>query len=58
MYFDRLAQRDSEYKVLPSEYDWLMAKEICERLEIFYDATLLFFGSSYPTANVFSPKDM
>ena len=33
--FHRLSQRDNQYKALPSEYDWMMANEICQRLEYF-----------------------
>ena len=53
--FDRLSQRESQYKALPNTHDWQMANEICQNLEIFYDVTLLFSGT-YPTANVFFPK--
>ena len=54
--FDRLSQRESQYKALPSAHDWQMANEICQKLEIFYDVTLLFSGTSYPIANIFFPK--
>lgn len=54
--FDRLAARDTQYKTLPSEIEWMKAKEICERLEVFYDVTNLFSGTEYPTANVYFPK--
>jgi len=40
--FDRLSQRESQYKAFPSAHDWEMANEICQKLEIFYDVTLLF----------------
>jgi len=33
-----------------------MANEIFQKLKIFYDVTLLFFDTSYPTANIFIPK--
>jgi len=33
-----------------------MASEFCQKLEILYDVTLLFSGTSYPTANIFFPK--
>jgi len=54
--FDRLSQRETQYKALPSAYDWQMASEICQKLEIFYDVTLLFSSTSYPTTNIFFPK--
>ena len=54
--FHRLSQRDNQYKALPSEHDWMMANEICQRLELFYDVTLLFSSTLYPTVNVVFPK--
>lgn len=54
--FSRLAQREAQYKTLPSESDWMMANEICDKLEIFYEVTQLFSGTLYPTANVYFPK--
>jgi len=54
--FDRLSNRESQYKALPSAHDWQMANEICQKYKIFYDVTLLFFGTSYPTANIFYSK--
>jgi len=33
-----------------------MTNEICQKLKIFYDVTLMFFGTSYPTGNIFFPK--
>lgn len=54
--FDRLAKRYSEYKTLPSENEWMEAKEICKHLEVFYEVTQLFSGTMYPTANVYFPK--
>ncbi|WOK93817.1 zinc finger BED domain-containing protein RICESLEEPER 1-like [Canna indica] len=44
--FGRLVQCKPQYKSLPSEYDWEMAKEICHRLELFYGVTKLFSASS------------
>ena len=54
--FGRLEKRDTQYKTLPSENEWMKAKEICERLEVFYDVTQLFSGTKFPTANVYFPK--
>ncbi|KAL5572837.1 hypothetical protein UlMin_022435 [Ulmus minor] len=54
--FARLKQREPQYKFLPSEHDWVMAKEMCERLSPFYKATLLFSGTNYPTSNLFFPE--
>lgn len=51
--FPRLKQRESLYKRVPSEEDWLKTKLIVDKLEMFYEATLLFSGTKYPTANLF-----
>lgn len=48
--FRRLKARDSQYKCLPKER---VAMEVCDRLQVFYEITLTFSGSKYPTANVF-----
>jgi len=40
--FRRLKQRESQYKSLPTERDWEFAKEICDRLQLFYEVTLIF----------------
>nr|XP_048321651.1 zinc finger BED domain-containing protein DAYSLEEPER-like [Ziziphus jujuba var. spinosa] len=53
--FPRLKQRESLYKCLPSDQDWDLAKEVCERLELFYEVTEIFSGTKYPTANLFFP---
>ncbi|TXG49073.1 hypothetical protein EZV62_024948 [Acer yangbiense] len=37
--FARLKQRESQYNCLPSEKDWKLAKEICDRLELFFEVT-------------------
>ncbi|TXG63502.1 hypothetical protein EZV62_010496 [Acer yangbiense] len=49
--FPRLRQRDSQYKYVPTENDWVFAKEISDRLEVFFVATEQFSGTKYPTAN-------
>ncbi|WOL13352.1 zinc finger BED domain-containing protein RICESLEEPER 2-like [Canna indica] len=54
--FGRLVQREPQYKSLPSEYDWEMAKEICHRLELFYGVIELFSSTLYPTSNVYFSK--
>nr|KAJ0209822.1 hypothetical protein LSAT_V11C400161450 [Lactuca sativa] len=53
--FDRVKTRDSKYTCFPTEKDWELASEICERLQLFYEVTVMFSGSKYPTANVFFP---
>ncbi|KAJ9542939.1 hypothetical protein OSB04_029445 [Centaurea solstitialis] len=44
--FQCLKQRDSQYTSLPTERDWEFAKEICNRLQLFYEVTVMFSGSS------------
>jgi hypothetical protein len=51
--FSRLKQRNSSYTSLPNERDWHIAKEICERLELFYNVTEIFSDTTYPTANMY-----
>ncbi|KAH6766168.1 hypothetical protein C2S52_017151 [Perilla frutescens var. hirtella] len=36
---------------LPTEHDWMLAREICERLEFFYVLIEMFSATSCPTAN-------
>lgn len=33
-------------------HDWQFAEHVCEKLNIFYDVTLLFSGRHFPTANL------
>ncbi|KAJ0564427.1 putative HAT dimerization domain, ribonuclease H-like superfamily, hAT-like transposase, RNase-H [Helianthus annuus] len=51
--FKRLKQRDTQYNSLPSERDWELASNICQKLKVFYEVTELFSGTKYPTANIF-----
>ncbi|CAN0829998.1 Zinc finger BED domain-containing protein RICESLEEPER 2 [Linum grandiflorum] len=54
--FYRLKSRDPRYKTSPTENDWWFAKEICGKLQVFYEVTELFSGSNYPTSNLFFAK--
>ncbi|XP_050147522.1 zinc finger BED domain-containing protein RICESLEEPER 2-like [Malus sylvestris] len=54
--FPRLKQRESQYKCLPDDRDWEMAREICEKLKLFYNVFELFSGTKYPTTNLYFPK--
>ena len=51
--FPRLKIRDPNFSCEPSDYDWMIAATIAEKLEVFYDATKLFSGRKYPTANCY-----
>ncbi|KAK2641615.1 hypothetical protein Ddye_023378 [Dipteronia dyeriana] len=54
--FYRLNQRKSQYKTRIAESDWELAKEMCDKLKIFYSVTEMFSGTKYPTSNVFFHK--
>ena len=54
--FIRLKQRDSKYKTLPTESEWEIAREVCNRLKVFFTVTELFSGTKYPTANLYFPQ--
>ena len=53
--FPRLKLFESHYVLVLSEAEWETAKEVCDRLELFYNVTELFSGTRYPTANMFFP---
>ncbi|KAF1887721.1 hypothetical protein Lal_00023728 [Lupinus albus] len=40
--FQRLSLRENLYKTLSSENDWEMANEICQKLKLLYNVTLVF----------------
>ena len=52
-FFSQLRQRDPQYRKLvpklPNEEDWVLAKEMYERLKPFFKITEFFSGTSYPT---------
>ena len=54
--FPRLSHREPQYKYDPNDLDWNLAKEICERLELFYEVTEIFYGTKYPTSNLYFPN--
>ena len=41
--------------LVPSEAEWETAKDVCDRLELFYNVTEFFSGTRYLTANMFFP---
>ncbi|KAI5350846.1 hypothetical protein L3X38_003737 [Prunus dulcis] len=51
--FPRLKHREPLYKEVPSESDWAKTKELVDKLAMFYDVTVLFSGTKYPTANLY-----
>ena len=54
--FPKLAKRESNYKSLPTDEEWEKAKDICGRLQIFYDVTQLFLVTGFPNVNIYFPK--
>ncbi|CAL8086874.1 unnamed protein product [Prunus armeniaca] len=49
----QLRHREPLYKELSSESDWAKTKELVDKLNMFYDVTVLFSGTKYPTANLY-----
>ncbi|KAL6334197.1 hypothetical protein AAG906_006784 [Vitis piasezkii] len=54
--FSCLKQCDKLYTIVPSKEEWNLAREICERLKLFYNITKLFSRQNYPTSNTFFIK--
>ncbi|XP_038973013.1 zinc finger BED domain-containing protein RICESLEEPER 2-like [Phoenix dactylifera] len=51
--FPMYKERDSNYKWLPSEEDWIRATEVSKFLEVFNEVIEVFSGRQYPTSNLF-----
>lgn len=54
--FEKLKAREKKFKCCPTKDDWKFAKEICDRLKLFFDITESFSGTKYVTANLFFLK--
>ncbi|XP_060969020.1 zinc finger BED domain-containing protein RICESLEEPER 2-like [Cannabis sativa] len=54
--FQHLAWSDSNYEHCPSKDEWERVEKVWKFLKVFYDATLVFSGSKYPTANLYFPN--
>ena len=54
--FEKLKAREKKFDCCPTKDDWMFAKEICDRLKLFFDITESFSGTKYVTANLFFPK--
>lgn len=54
--FARLKQCASAYKILPSDHDWMLTNEMCDKLKLVYSMTEMFLGTKYPTSNIYFPK--
>ena len=53
--FERLSIREKKF-TCPTGEDWVFAKEVCDRLKVFFDVTELLSGTSYVTASLFFPQ--
>ncbi|XP_075640326.1 zinc finger BED domain-containing protein RICESLEEPER 1-like [Castanea sativa] len=51
--FSRLTKSEASYTCLPHDYDWKVAKDIYERLELFYSVTEFFSSRKYSTTNMY-----
>nr|GLL16918.1 zinc finger BED domain-containing protein RICESLEEPER 2-like [Ipomoea trifida] len=51
--FPIFAQREPSYKCCPSLEDWSKIEHVLSILEVFYEATQVISGTTYPTSNVF-----
>ncbi|XP_024025221.1 zinc finger BED domain-containing protein RICESLEEPER 2-like [Morus notabilis] len=54
--FQHLELSDSNYKHCPSSAEWDKVEKIKTFLKLFYDATLKFSRTKYPTANLYFPS--
>ncbi|KAL4351826.1 hypothetical protein GQ457_06G005140 [Hibiscus cannabinus] len=51
--FKQMAVVDSSFRHCPNTEEWEMLEKIRDILEPFYDITMMFSGSDYPTANLY-----
>ncbi|CAH1432163.1 unnamed protein product [Lactuca virosa] len=51
-----LAKTDANYVHCPSFEEWSRIEKICNFLQVFYDVSLAFSGSKYPTSNIYFPN--
>ncbi|KAK9995452.1 hypothetical protein SO802_020138 [Lithocarpus litseifolius] len=54
--FQHLELTDYNFKHCPTVNEWKKAEKIKKFLAVFYDATLVFSGAKYPTANLYFPQ--
>ncbi|CAH1426266.1 unnamed protein product [Lactuca virosa] len=54
--FSHLSLSDSNFQDCPSSNEWERVEKICSFMKVFYDATLQFSGSLYPTSNLYFPQ--
>nr|KAJ0194396.1 hypothetical protein LSAT_V11C800414680 [Lactuca sativa] len=54
--FSHLSLSDSNFQDFPSSNEYERVEKMCSFLKVFYDATLQFSGSLYPTSNLYFPQ--
>ena len=54
--FSHLSLSDSNFEDCPSFDEWERIEKMCSFLKVFYEATLQFSGSLYPTSNLYFPQ--
>jgi len=54
--FSHLSLSDSNFQSCPSSDEWERIEKMCSFLKVFYEATLQFSGSLYPTSNLYFPQ--
>lgn len=52
----QLAKTDANFVHCPTLEEWSKIEKICKFLKVFYEVTLAFSGSKYPTANLYFPN--
>nr|GMC86818.1 zinc finger BED domain-containing protein RICESLEEPER 2-like [Ipomoea batatas] len=55
MAFSHLEISDSNYKHCPSKDEWDRIEKLSKFLGVFYEITCVFYGTKYPTANLYFP---
>ncbi|CAO2179263.1 unnamed protein product [Urochloa humidicola] len=51
--FTRMQERDSSYKLAPSDDDWKNVSIVRQCLKVFYEVTKRVSGTKYPTASLY-----
>ncbi|KAK1402078.1 zinc finger BED domain-containing protein RICESLEEPER 2-like [Heracleum sosnowskyi] len=54
--FPMYKERDPYFKSLPTSEEWKVAENVMKFLEVFYEATMVFSSTEYPTSNMFLPE--
>ncbi|XP_052619610.1 zinc finger BED domain-containing protein RICESLEEPER 2-like [Lactuca sativa] len=54
--FSHLSLSDSNFQDCPYSNEWERVEKLCSFMKVFYDTTLQFSGSVYPTSNLYFPQ--